>query len=750
MMPMSPAMMAPPVKKQRAGNTPEDPLTARTEEALSYRSERLQELSQKYGTGLARPPHGAGPPIGVRTSFGPPSTAAYAATTTGGPPMIRATNIPQHSREPGSSMRGGGRPVPTGLAGPPLGGPPPPNRSGGPPVFGLQRGTAVAAAPAPAAPAPPNKPGMAIMQPRKSDIFPYVAKQSPVFTKQAIMTLSPMSPKPSAASVTAFAVKSPTRPSTATQDDAALARRLEVSFEANSPSVTSSRSKSAPPSRPPPPPGPPPLAKEEPSKSVSFQSPMHGSPVFSRNNAQKKPPAANTPYAVKQPENTTPEETTSTKHAGVTPFHPNTGPPGATPYRGSIDTSTESPTPTPPATGRRDLLRNMREFADTPPKSSSPSSSSYVKSPELILHEQLASTEKDKATALRHVAELQDEITNMRASEPAGLNKHVGFLSPMANILPSPGRTPSSQQRRRVLTPHPKRSLPRPTSPAHVDAERKWLLESTKRTPFEYDAEGTTFILRRPFGIATELDLWYKAGQLPTKLYANAADVEYPSTIEVAAVIEADNSIFVLFGAGDVRHLSATGVSTEYGNVEERASILGTVSYIDKEANEKEYSLDDFYEWALSIRAHYCTTVLSFATALQLDPPPEPVAPPPVSLSKEVETADKAVLTDTVKEEPKTEKKVEAKSAKKSAPPPLEEESSTDVLATFIQLFVSTLIGFVWFVCISLPIRILTSTFVMAGTAVLLSLIWLYVADDNGAGELGAAMRIYSNRPGIM
>lgn len=458
-----------------------------------------------------------------------------------------------------------------------------------------------------------------------------------------------------------------------------------------------------------------------------------------------------------------------------------------TPYHHPATVETPLSSEQPLSTGRRDLLRHLRELADSPLQPPS-SETTAVKSPELRWTEQLATTEKEKATALRKVAELQDEIAKMRAlgespydhtgsssNNNNNSNKHVGFLSPMANVLlQSPSTTtPSSHHHhhraasRRVLTPHPKRSLPKATSPSEVDAERKLLMESAERTPFQYDAEGTTFTIRRPHGYAAEVDLWYKAGQLPAKLYANNADVEHPSTIEVAAVVEADDSIFVLFESGHVRHHTSNGLSTEYGNVEERAQPLGTVSYIDRETNEKEYSLDDLYESALYIRGHYCATVRSFAAALQLDRchhhdnndnhhHSEPSVP--------VETADKAVGTDKVLEEPKeaaaaatgtTNQAENAENKSKRSPPPVvaAEESSTDVLVVFLQLLFSTIFRFLWFVLVSLPLRILTATAVTAASVVLLSLLWLYVANDNGAAEMGAVvMRIYSNqhRAGIM
>lgn len=716
-------MMAPPVKKQRAGNTPEDPIAARTQNAINYRSERLHDLAQRYGKATRAQQLQSSEQNGYGRS-------EYVAA----PPHRPGENKLVDRRIPPSGMNGtgtvAGPPTSTGGSRRPAQVPSNVHRNAAPPstfaTFETQQ-TANSFQKS----GPPPKPGMATMQPRRSDIFPSVQKQSPI------------SSKPSNSFVTAAAIKSPHPP--VRNGEVAVARRLDESFQANSTSQL--RSKSAPPSRPPPPPppGPPPLTKEEPAKNVKFQVPQSSTII--------SPPNRN-PIASKSPENSsTPDDTTtSNKDAGVTPFYP-AAPPGATPFRSNVSDAL----PTPHGTTRRDLLRNMREFAESPDKtvSSSNGISGSVKSPELRLHEQLASTEKDKAAALRKVAQLEDEIAQLKeTSAISNHNRNVGFMSPVANIVPSP----SEKRNRRIGTPHPKSNIPKPSTPTEIDEERRWLLEATKKAPFEYDAEdGITFIVRRPYGLAAENDLWYKVGQLPAKLYAKSSNVEVFSTIEVAAIIPCDNSIFLLYGDGDVRHQSdETGLSTDYGNVEERTTALGNVMYVDKNAIDKEYSLDELYEFALSVRGHYCTTVRSFAAALQLHP--EPLRPdtsqPTTEMMtndikpKVITTADKAVATDVVngvEDIKETEGNVQVS---KPPPPPPDDEGNSDVLASFIQLFFSTIFGTIWFILITLPTRILSTTIVMAISAVLLSYLWMFFIDDGG--ELLSSMRIHSNRPGIL
>jgi hypothetical protein len=728
MIPASPSVMAPPVKKQRAGNTPEDPISAVTESAINYRSERLQDLAQRYGT-ATRVQY----PLSKQNGNCPPS----------GPSLVNSSVAPPQSRRPGESMRGGGRPVPTGLHtygnGPATMRGPPPGASnfhrstGGPPVFEAQQKETNSRQAV-----PPPKPEMATMQPRRSDIFPSVPKQSPI------------SSKPSSSFITAAALKAP-QPQLY-GNDGAVARRLEDSFHAKSPDL--SRSKSAPPTRPPPPPGPPPLVKEEPAKVVSFQVPPSSTIISPpiRSNVTSIQQSGSIQYNGKAPENTaTPDDTAiSIKDAGATPFY-SVLPPGETPFRSNA----VEELPTPPTAARRDLLRNMREFAESPDKPMlSPSESGgNVKSPELRLHEQLASSEKEKALALRKVAHLEEEIAQMKSLESNVSNqKNVGFKSPVANSLPSP----NDNRNRRKGTPHPKSNLPKPSTPTEIDEVLRCLMEAAKMAPFEYDTEdGMTFIVRRPYGLAKETDLWYKVGQLPVKLYSKSANVEFFSSVEVAAAISCDDSIFILFGEGDVRHHSnVTGMSTDYRNVEERSTILGSITYVDKNAIDKEYSLDELYEFALSVRGHYCTTVRSFAAALQLHPEPittASVPPPTTEVVKTevkptvVETADKAIATDDEVLN-KSMKETRVGTEKSKPPPPLpDDDTTTDVLATFIHLFFSVIFGTIWFIFVKVPIRIFTATIVTAIYILLLSYIWLFLVVDPAAN-----VRIYSNRPGIM
>lgn len=101
-------------------------------------------------------------------------------------------------------------------------------------------------------------------------------------------------------------------------------------------------------------------------------------------------------------------------------------------------------------------------------------------------------------------------------------------------------------------------------------------------------------------------------------------------------------------------------------------------------------------------------------------------------------------------------KKEEAESAKpaphKQSPQPKElvEESSSDALAVFLGMLLSSLFGLVWLVLVRIPFKIFTFSLLLVTTSALLSVVWLYLADDHGAQTMGAGMQYGFNRPGIV
>lgn len=163
----------------------------------------------------------------------------------------------------------------------------------------------------------------------------------------------------------------------------------------------------------------------------------------------------------------------------------------------------------------------------------------------------------------------------------------VGFFSPKSPGLASPRANP----RRRVATPHPKRDAKGDDDNETENA--KLYSEAAKYAPFEYSTDLASFLIRRPYGNATDKEFWFKAGYAPSKQYEKNADVKKPSTLEIVAQIKADGSMMSLHGESFVRHIGADVDADweEFGSYDDLDKPLGSITYIDSDANEKDYSL---------------------------------------------------------------------------------------------------------------------------------------------------------------
>ncbi|GAX20619.1 hypothetical protein FisN_3Hh530 [Fistulifera solaris] len=566
-----------------------------------------------------------------------------------------------------------------------------------------------------------------------------------------------------------------------------LARRLDASFSGENPS---SRSRSAPPVRPPPPPpkpGPPPSVSFAPQESRPIPQPPASLPIspakMSAVSFSEEPPApVATPAFKSFPMNKgTPHVSKvnggNTQYAGVTPFpdkhaetpkeEVNTTKAGATPFpfKTQADTPVTS-APSPPdmlqenqppksmaSANRMEILRNMKEVAK-----SLTTDSTTSQTPELRMQKELIRAENEKADALKQVAKLQDEVKQLqrrtapsmedivrladREGDAAAVKlargqvsgrPTIGFLSPKMSspMLMSP-------RRRHVPTPHPKRNKQDPS----VVPDRDALIRATKDTVHEYESDKATFIVRRPYGVASERELWFGAGQQTSKLYEMSADATKASTLEVVARINADSSLLALYGEDNVRHQLADGSDwIEYKNAENEP--LGNILYIDREANEREYDLDSIYLTARTVREHYCTAIstMIFASQHMANGATEPTSPPPVVASK-TPGRDVGVNTDAVTVEPQKEKKIVEK--KKTAPPPPPEEANIVIL--FMGMFFDLIKTILWTIFIGLPVRILLATTVSSATIVLLATVWMYYGDF-GIGGLYSEMH---SRPGLV
>jgi hypothetical protein len=345
-------------------------------------------------------------------------------------------------------------------------------------------------------------------------------------------------------------------------------------------------------------------------------------------------------------------------------------------------------------------------------------------------------------------------------SSPRNLSKAMTPLSMSRNVGPI---------RKRMSTPHPKHKQKKPEDGEDTDTE--FLKEVAKCAIFEFEVEGlASYIIRRPFGLVTDKELWFAVGQRNAKMYERTADVHKASTLEVIALIEGDKSALVLYDDAMARHRKKTdGEWKDFGDVDDRDKPLGVVMYIDGEANEKEYSLDDVFEGAVAARHHYCSSLVVAAAALRLQkdsqPPvpalvseqPPPTSPEPVQLkpAAKVETSEICVGTEDlpfppVAKAPDGAQQVAASKPKSPSKPPPPTEDVTDVLSVFFSMFFGSIFWAIWTVFVRIPLRIVATTVYMLIGAMILSVVWVYVADDNGAAAMGAVTTSIYNRPGIV
>jgi hypothetical protein len=97
------------------------------------------------------------------------------------------------------------------------------------------------------------------------------------------------------------------------------------------------------------------------------------------------------------------------------------------------------------------------------------------------------------------------------------------------------------------------------------------------------------------------------------------------------------------------------------------------------------------------------------------------------------------------------EKKFEARAkiGEMTVQPPEEADAASDILSNVLGFVFLCIFQVCYFLLIKLPIRIMVVTTVASVVGAILSILWLILANDNGAGELGANLGYGFNRPGI-
>ena len=319
---------------------------------------------------------------------------------------------------------------------------------------------------------------------------------------------------------------------------------------------------------------------------------------------------------------------------------------------------------------------------------------------------------------------------------------------------------------RRVAAPAPKYFDSDDTAapPSMVVLERQWIAhfrEAATCIPYEFDSEIANFCIRRPYGMETDPDIFEQVSETPHTVYSKRAHVSTISTVEVAATVKANGSYFLLRDVASVRYQTSEGEWKMVDNVDTLDRPLGTLSFIDNDGVERDYSLDQLLEEALLVREQYGRTLTSTALGFKERPPVVQTVSAkddhkPSSSSIAVDTSDIPYPPATIEIQKKEESASPRDSAKSGNAPPSVEEPSTggsgNVLAGVLGTFFKTIFGFIWWIVVGLPLAIVRTTLVSTVAIVLLSMVYLYLYEEHHNGHslsLLSTTQYHSNAAGL-
>ena len=132
--------------------------------------------------------------------------------------------------------------------------------------------------------------------------------------------------------------------------------------------------------------------------------------------------------------------------------------------------------------------------------------------------------------------------------------------------------------------------------------------------------------------------------------------------------------------------------------------------------------------------------------AISDESPPHPMPPAATPNDQQRSSETKPVVppTEDAQETPRSDEK---QSSPKTQPE--EEYEPADSALTFMLIYLfSLLFSIAWFF-VKIPLRICSLLFKFVATIVTLRVLWLLLADDNGACEIGACVDHRYNMPGI-
>ena len=159
----------------------------------------------------------------------------------------------------------------------------------------------------------------------------------------------------------------------------------------------------------------------------------------------------------------------------------------------------------------------------------------------------------------------------------------------------TPRSRPSSPERWNNNNPPSEKKIYAKPLPKGDKLEMQYIVDAAKIIPNEYESDLVNYIIRGP----NSSDIFHYDFFSSENDYRESFDVDDSETVEVLAKIEADGSEFVLVGK-DARYGKYGGErkgeeeSLEWSvfeDLENSSLVLGSVTYIDMEGNEREYCL---------------------------------------------------------------------------------------------------------------------------------------------------------------
>jgi len=410
-----------------------------------------------------------------------------------------------------------------------------------------------------------------------------------------------------------------------------------------------------------------------------------------------------------------------------------------------------------------------------------------VSSTQLEFTKRLRLAQQEKEQALKRMAELESQVMNMKfqQKDSSSINITNGNTERNGRGMERDGNR--GRGRRRMKSPEPKRDGADPLKDLNVASRAVETVVAIFMSP------SAKFVVRKPYGgdelkdycFVEEHENENEDGSYTyppvewaesVEGYWKNSNVKDEQSLEVLAKVEADGSILHIHGNSCRHGLPVIGDNGSimgyefktFADVEDMDGALGKVIFIDSEGNDEEYWLDPIYEEALKIRESYCSNVFSAASALASEPIAiaKPMASPTANgIGHAVDNAPPtmmmppapapAVVAASVDKDPKmkenmgqgqpapqkqAQKEMEKpKKQQEKEQPQHEDSGSTDILSFFFIWFFSTLFKIVWFI-LMIPVRVVKCTLTIGIVVSIAHLLWLYLADNRDAMDMGALM----------